>query len=80
VGDVTIEFNICHYTFNSCPDGDDVYATIVNENNTCNKMSTEEISDVGVSLIDTQNPESGLKLLYQYGDKCNDTHKYTLTV
>lgn len=74
---MTIDFNLCEYTFRSCPDEVKDFVNIVNENNTCNHMSSDSLHDVNVSLIDTNKPDLGLRLLYE-GNTCNATHKYSL--
>lgn len=39
-GNVTIDFNICDYAYRRCPDNTLDFANIINENNTCNHMSS----------------------------------------
>lgn len=41
-------------------------------------MSSDSLHDVTVDLIDTSKPELGLKLLYEGGNNCNETHKFSL--
>ena len=79
-GNVSIDFNLCEYNYRKCPDEDNDYANIINENNTCDHMSSDDLSQVGVSLIDTENPEAGLLLEFTGGNSCNDTSKFVLTV
>lgn len=79
-GNVTIDFNICDETKRKCPDGAKDYANIINENNTCNHMSTKSISDIDVQLIDTAVPDLGLQLYFKDGDKCNATSNWGLLV
>ncbi len=54
------------------------FANMVNENNTCSHMSSQSLSDVVVALIDTENPELGLTLKFNGGNKCNSTSYYEL--
>lgn len=43
-------------------------------------MSSSSLSEIGVTLIDNENPESGLMLEFTGGDSCNETNNYALTV
>jgi len=43
-------------------------------------MSSTSLSDVGVSLIDDDMPELGLRLNFTGGNKCDDTHSFQLMV
>lgn len=79
-GNVSINFNICDYTHRTCPDGYADYANMINENNTCNHLSSATLSEVTVSLIDEEVPDLGLKLLYKGGNRCNATNFYQLEV
>ena len=49
---MSLSFNICEYAFRTCPDNFADFANFVNENNTCNHMSSQSLSDVVVNLID----------------------------
>lgn len=51
-GNTTINFNICEPTFRTCPDDALDYGNVINENNTCNHLSSDSLHDVKVSLID----------------------------
>ncbi|CDW71763.1 UNKNOWN [Stylonychia lemnae] len=77
-GNITIDFNICDYSFRKCPDEASDFANIINENNTCSHMSSGSLSDVGVSLIDNDKPDLGLRLNFTGGNMCNDTAKFQL--
>ena len=78
-GNVSINFNLCAYTFRTCPDGFVDYANIVNENNTCAHLTDTKISNIGVKLIDEEYPELGLILdLYSGSHLCNATDYFTL--
>ena len=79
-GTVTIDFNICAYTTRTCSDSVDDYANEVNENNTCSHMSSTSISDVAVSLIDSDTPDTGIYLEYSGTVLCNTTAYYSLTI
>ena len=61
-GNVSIDFNLCENNFRQCPDNTKDFANIINENNTCDHMSSDDLSEVGVSLIDIENPDAGLLL------------------
>lgn len=61
-GNVSINFNLCAYTFRTCPDGFVDYANIVNENGTCVHLTDTKLSKIGVRLIDDDYPELGLIL------------------
>jgi hypothetical protein len=41
-------------------------------------MSSQSLSDVTVSLIDSDNPELGLRLNFTGGNMCDNEHKYQL--
>ena len=43
-------------------------------------MTTTNLKDVGVALIDDNNPDLGLRLTFTGGNMCNATNFYTLTV
>jgi hypothetical protein len=73
---VTVNFNLCEYAFRTCPDGFADFANLINENNTCNHLSSQALSEVGVSLIDEEQPQLGLKLAFKGGNRCNDTAYY----
>jgi hypothetical protein len=75
-GNVTIDFNICDYSYRKCPDESSDFANVINENNTCSHMSSGSLSDVGVSLIDTDKPDLGLRLNFTGGNMCNATAKF----
>jgi hypothetical protein len=79
-GNVSLSFNICEYAYRTCPDNFADFANFVNENNTCNHMSSQSLSDVVVNLIDEDKPDLGLKLLFKGSTKCNDTANYQLEV
>lgn len=79
-GNVTINFNICDYTIRNCPDGYADYANEVNQNNTCVHLSSASISDIGVSLIDPDEPDLGLVLTFKGGNQCNATSDYQLVL
>lgn len=77
-GNVSINFNICEYTFRKCPDGALDFANEINQNNTCDHLSSSSLHDVGVSLIDENKGDLGLRLFFTGGNMCNDTHKFQL--
>jgi hypothetical protein len=43
-------------------------------------MSSDSLHDVGVSLIDDNKAELGLRLNFTGGNMCNETHKFSLIV
>jgi hypothetical protein len=77
-GNISIDFNICDKTSRKCPDNGQDFANVVNENNTCNHLSSGSLTDVVVSMIDENKPDLGLKLLYSGGNMCNETNKFGL--
>lgn len=79
-GEVSINFNICEYNARQCPDGQQDYANSINSNNTCNHLSSSDISDVQVELIDIWRPDLGLELTYFGGNQCNSTSPFSLTI
>jgi hypothetical protein len=79
-GNISIAFNICEYAQRTCPDVVADYANIINENNTCNHISSKSLSEVGVNFIDSSRPDLGLKLNFTGGNMCNKTDKYVLEV
>ena len=79
-GNVTIDFNICDYSFRKCPDNAPDFANVINENNTCNHLSSQYLSDVKVDMIDSEQPDLGLTLLFSGGNMCNATNKFELLV
>jgi len=56
-GNVSIDFNICDYTYRQCPDKGNTFVNIINENNTCTHLSSNDISDVKVDLQDPYRPD-----------------------
>jgi hypothetical protein len=66
-GNVSLAFNLCEYANHTCPDGMADFANIVNENNTCSHIGGKALSDVGVALIEEENPELGLILTFDKG-------------
>ena len=75
-GNVTIEFNICDYSYRKCPDNFLDFANVINENNTCNHMSSQYLTDVGVGLIDEDRPDLGLRLNFSGGNMCDEKNKF----
>jgi hypothetical protein len=75
-GNVTIDFNICDYAYRQCPDTLNDFANVINENNTCSHLSSSNLADVGVSLIDDDKPDLGLKLNFTGGNMCDEKQKY----
>ena len=67
-GDISINFNLCEYNYRTCPDNVQDFVNVINENNTCNHMSSGSLHDVNVSLIDANKPDLGLRLLYEGGN------------
>ena len=79
-GEVTINFNICEFAYRQCPDSVADYANVINENNTCNHMSGNELSQVDIALIDADKPSLGLQLQYEGGNFCAENNKFSLLV
>jgi hypothetical protein len=75
-GNVSIAFNLCDFAQRTCSDQYADFVNVVNENMTCNHASSQSLSEVGVSLIDDERPDLGLKLLYRGGNQCNATSEY----
>lgn len=46
----------------------------------CRHISSAELSEVGVDLIDEDEPSKGVVLTFSGGDSCNATDDYTLSV
>lgn len=75
---VTLDFNICAFTFRDCDPTVRDFANIVDENKKCRHMSSNNLQDVGVSLIDDSTPEKGLILDYKGTEKCQGNQTYGL--
>jgi len=84
-GTSTIEFNLCEQTARRCPDLMIDHANIINSVGTCNHLSRVDLEDGSMkpgtlSLISEANPEMGVVMLYEGGNMCNETSKYSLEV
>jgi len=79
-GDNTINFNICNQAFRTCNDAVPDFANMINQNNTCNHLSSGSISNIKVSLINDNKPEKGVSLYFEGGNYCNETTKFQLTL
>jgi hypothetical protein len=79
-GDVVIDFNICEFSFNTCPDLVNDFANEVNENGTCHHLSSDSLSNPVSTFISEDMPNMGMNLVYTGGDMCNDTSFYTFTM
>ncbi len=84
-GTSNIEFNLCEQTANRCPDLMIDHAHIVNSVGTCNHLSRVDLEDGAMkpgtlSLISEENPALGVVMLYEGGNMCNETSKYSLEV
>lgn len=83
---VTLSFNICEETLNDCSNengNEDDFANIVYASPKggqleCRHMSSPEISEVTVDLLDDEEPSKGVVLTYDGGDRCNETTDYSL--
>jgi len=61
------------------------HANIINSVGTCNHLSRVDLEDGSMkpgtlSLISELNPEMGVVMLYEGGNMCNETSKYSLEV
>jgi hypothetical protein len=46
----------------------------------CRHVSSADISEIDVALLDEEEPEAGLVLTFSGGDSCNATDDYTVSV
>jgi hypothetical protein len=87
---VLINFNICEETISGCENGESTEDDFANlefstqhgpiKEKECRHISSAELSEVGVDLIEEDEPEEGLVLTFSGGDSCNATDDYTLQV
>jgi len=76
-----LEFNICEKTFSECQGENKTFAHVYDfQSESCQKLSTEQLSEVGVALYDEEDPEQGVTLSYHSKGLCNETHKNALIV
>lgn len=79
---VSLNFNICEATNRECSNeesSEDDFANI-KVNSKCKHLSDSGLSEVGVKLINDEDPSRGLILSYTGGDKCNATTDYWLDI
>jgi len=74
-----LEFNICDYSYRTCPDKVQDFASFVDKDGTCTHLSSGGLSSVVVNLLDSENPSNGLNLDY-FSSYCNTTHRYNLNL
>ena len=75
--DKIINFNMCTNIKKSCHD--DSFASIVEPDGSCHRLTSDDMDDSDAEFIDKKNPEAGMRILFDSKEKCNDTDWYTFT-
>lgn len=80
--EVSIAWNMCAHTFNTCADQVKDYAHFMGTgqtSSTCVHLS-QEVDDGEMRLLDRERPELGVVLEYRGNSKCTDTLSYGLVI
>lgn len=65
----TIAFNVCEKSFRKCGSYND-YANIQFSPNNCSHMSTDNIKNIKVTLLDDEDAEKGMILGFKSNETC----------